>query len=233
MRNLLYFIVVAIAALLQQSCATQKGTDGNASYPVKLADYADSQVVPYETARNWVENSGRWHDNDRYCRVHLNWQEYKKHPLTKAELKEKYDSASSVKKFLHSSNQQLGKNHKKVSKRLRSWSKNFEANDSVKVDVYRFANLSNDEEVQITLRFKVLERDEHYKLDSYSVEKAEMVYWTDDAKEHHKQLDLRNTTFDLYDYVNEFHFSTSFKYRGKWYYFFATDEHPAVCKPVE
>lgn len=150
MRKLLYFIVVVIAALLQQSCAAQKGTDGNVSYPVKLTDYADSQVVPYRVARNWVENSGRWHDDDRYFRVHLNWQEYKKHPLTKAELKEKYDSAQSVRKFLHSSNQQFGKNHKKVSKRLRSGSKSFDANDSVKVDVFRYANLNNDEEVQIT-----------------------------------------------------------------------------------
>lgn len=102
-----------------------KGDRRECVLPGKLTDYADSHVVPYKAARNWVENSGRWHDDDRNFRVHLNWQEYKKHPLTKAELKEKYD------------------------------------------------------------------------------------------------------------YVNEFRFSTSFKYRGHWYHFFATDNHPAVCKAVK
>lgn len=214
-------------------CAAQNESSGNVTFPVTLEKYAANQIVPYEVARNWVENSGRFSEESGYSRVHLNWDEYKKHPLTKAVLMAKRDSASSVRKFLHSSNQQFGKNHKKVSKRMRSWSKSFDANDSVKVDVSRYANLNNDEEVQITFRFKLLERDERYKLDSYGVEKAEMVYWTDDAKEHHEQLELHNTSFDVYDYANEFRFSTSFKYRGQWYYFFATDKHPAVCKAVE
>lgn len=231
---------IFLLCLSLTSCATYQHKVLVDGYSLDIDKYSDDDIVPYTEARDYVENYSRISNNDRYSRTHLNWDEYKKHPLTKSALKQKRDSAGNVPKFWQSVGKAFwGKREgdKKLQRDI-SYSKVRKLKNAIrtaKVTVSRYYNLNNDEEVQLVFWFKVEESEDRYMVIDQGIERAEMLYWTNDGKEHRKTLELHNTTSDLYQYLPcKFHFSTTFKYRGKWYAFFATEENSfSVCKRIE
>lgn len=232
--------IVFIFILSLASCATYQHKVLVDGYPFKIDNYSDEDIVPYTEARDYAENYFRTGNDSKYSRMHLNWEEYKKRPLTKNGLEQKIDSADHNPRFVQGVRLSFwGKRDedKKLQRDI-SYSKVKKLKNAIrtaKVRVTRYYNLNNDEEVQLVFWFKVDESEDRYMVIDQGIERAEMLYWTDDGKEHRKTLELHDTSSDLYEYLPcKFHFSTKFKYKGKWYCFFATESNSfSVCKRMK
>lgn len=234
MKNTFLFILLIVPFF---SCSSHKDLRSTSKPYVMPTD--STQILSYKEARKYVAEKQRFDIHRQFKKIHLNWYEYQSKPHTLADLKKKIDEARQKPHRASITMLKAPKGHKEKERhRIISFAEQRQlkdATDSVRIEVRRQYYINDDEEVSIEFIIKIQETDERYMVVDECVNKSEVLYWTKDGIEHQRPITLRNPVIELDEYhPQKLHFSATFKYRGKWYYFYATENNNVTtCKPVK